>query len=190
MQKKDIIANKLNNILGLSSIYFYNNKRNLSPVLDYLKQNLPEEIKFLEETNEYKDKEVTQISRHSKPTMKGINANFNDIPLINCFELGAMVAGNTVKNIFERKSITSDNYADQKGSIFKYISYVFFDEAVKLINNHFYKIGKDFLVASLGNGKFLIDIIYKNNINLEIILQFFKINDTKHMFSVNFKQVF
>lgn len=121
--------------------------------------------------------------------MKGINANFNDIPLINCFELGAMITGNTIKNIFEKKNNLFDNFAEQKGSIYKFISFVFFDEAIKLINNHFYKIGKDFLVASLGNGKFLVDIIYKNNINLEIILQFFKISETKHVFSINFKQV-
>lgn len=151
---------------------------------------MPEEIKFLEETNEHKDKEFNQTSRVSKPSTKGINANLNDIPLINCFELGAMIAGNTIKNIFDRKNGgVSENFAELKGSIFKFISYVFFDEAVKIINNHLYKIGKDFLVAALGNGKFLIDIFYKNNINLEVILQFFKINETKHMFSVNFKQV-
>jgi len=157
--------------------------------LDYLKQNLSEEIKYIEEISEQKDKDFTQISRYSKLLTKGINANFNDIPIINCFELGAMIVGNTVKNIFDKKNSLSENFAEQKGSIFKFISFVFFDEAVKLINNHLYKIGKDFLVASLGNGKFSIDIIYKNNINLEIILQFFKINETKHMLSVNFKQV-
>jgi len=150
---------------------------------------LPEEIKFLEETNDHKDKDFTQTSRFSKLSIKGINANFDDIPLINCFELGAMIAGNTVKNIFERKNSVTENFDEQKGSIFKFISYVFFDEAVKLMNNHLYKIGKDFLVVALGNGKYLIDIIYKNKINLEIILQFFKINETKHMFSLNFKQV-
>jgi hypothetical protein len=161
--------------------------------MEYLKQNLSEEIKFLEETNEFKEKgkekEITQISRISKPSMKGINASFNDIPIINCFELGAMIAGNAIKNIFDRKSYNVENFADRKGSIFKFISYIFFDEAIKLINNHLYKIGKDFLVVNLGNGKFLVDIIYKNNINLEVIMQFFKINETKHMFSINFKQV-
>lgn len=121
--------------------------------------------------------------------MKGINIEFSEIPLINCFELAAMIAGNTIKNIFDKKHTIADNFADQKGSIFKFISYVFFDEACKLINNHLYKIGKDFLVVYLGNGKFMIDIIYKNNINLQIILQFYKINDTKHIFSINFKQV-
>jgi hypothetical protein len=124
--------------------------------------------------------------------VKGINESFKDIPYINCFDLAGMVTGNAIKNIFDRGVSTNGNNninlnLENKVNL-KFISYVFFDEACKLINNHLYKIGKDFLVVSLGNGKFLIDITYKNNINLEIILQFFKINSTKHMFSINYKK--
>ena len=163
--------------------------RNLNPVLNYLKENLPDEIKFLEDTNEYKDKEITLLTKFSKTSMKGLHANFSDIPLINCFELASMVSGNTIKNIFRTKNISSENLLDVKEFNYKFISYIFFDEACKLINNYLYKIGKDFLVVSLGNGKFLVDIIYKNNVNLEITLQFFKINDTKHLFSISYKNV-
>jgi len=162
---------------------------NLTVVSDYLKKNLPEEIKYLDESNESKDND-NSLNRISKTNnVKGINENFKDIPFINCFDLAGMVTGNTIKNIFDKGISINDNDANlENKSTLKFISYVFFDEACKLINNHLYKISKDFIVISLGNGKFLIDITYKNNVNLEIILQFFKINDTKHMFSINYKK--